>query len=70
MDKTELRVEMVKKHESTETLANKIGMNVTTLYNKINGKTEFTLSELTKIQAVLDIDDDRFRQIFFSGNLS
>lgn len=45
-------------------LAETIGMPISTLSNKINGKSEFTASEIAQIQTALDIPDGEVLEIF------
>lgn len=47
-------------------LAEAIGMSISTLSNKINGKTEFTASEIAQIQTTLDIPDEEVLDIFIN----
>jgi transcriptional regulator with XRE-family HTH domain len=45
-------------------LAEAIKMPISTLSNKINGRTEFTASEMGQIQTVLNIPDEEVLDIF------
>lgn len=45
-------------------LAETIGMPISTLSNKINGRNEFLPSEIAQIQAVLNIPDEEVLDIF------
>lgn len=45
-------------------LAEAIGMPISTLSNKINGKSEFTASEIAQIQTALDIPNEEVLDIF------
>lgn len=45
-------------------LAETIGMSISTLSNKINGRNEFTASEIAQIQTVLNIPDEEVLDIF------
>lgn len=45
-------------------LAEAIGMPISTLSNKINGKSEFTASEIAQIQTALDIPGEEVLEIF------
>lgn len=47
-------------------LAKAIEMSISTLSNKINGRTEFTASEIAEIQKVLDIPDEEVLDIFIN----
>ena len=45
-------------------LAERIGMSISTLSNKINSRNEFTASEIAQIQTVLNIPDEEVLDIF------
>lgn len=51
-----------------EDVAKAIGINVSTLYRKAHGKSEFTRSEIQKICDVLKIDSPM--DIFFDNELT
>ncbi|RXI55261.1 transcriptional regulator [Clostridium tetani] len=46
----ELLGELVKKGLTKKDLAKKIGVSEKTIFNKLNGKSDFTLSEIKKIR--------------------
>ena len=50
-------------------LAKKVGIKRATLYNKLNGKSEFTGSEIVKLTDVLHLSDDLRDQIFLGKKL-
>lgn len=45
-------------------LAELIKMSISTLSNKINGRTEFTASEIAEVKTALDIPDEEILDIF------
>lgn len=49
--KKSIKIACIKKNISIQELANSIDMPRSTLYNKINGKSEFKKSELDKLFA-------------------
>lgn len=51
-----LRAELARKDMSIPQLAEMTGMKTTTLYDKYNGRTAFTLDEACKIRDVLGLD--------------
>lgn len=51
-----LRAELARKGISIPQLAEMADMKVTTLYDKYNGRTAFTLDEAIKIRDVLGLD--------------
>lgn len=50
----ELLGEMAKKGVSRRQLAESIGMSEKTLFNKLNGRTDFTWNEVNKIRNVIN----------------
>lgn len=50
-------------------LAKKVRIKRATLYNKMNGKSEFTGSEIVKLTDVLHLSDDLRDQIFLGKKL-
>ena len=58
-------------HEMTRSaLAEKLGWSKSTLYRKINGKTDFTAQEIDKCYEVLELSADMASAIFFSREMS
>lgn len=51
-----LQAEMARRKLTGRDLAKLIGVTELTLYNKLNGKSEFTLKNMEKIKSVLKID--------------
>lgn len=49
----ELLGEMVKKGLTKKRLAEKLGVTEKTLFNKLNGKTDFTWNEVKKIRNIV-----------------
>lgn len=50
-------------------LANKIGITQNSLSRKLNNKSEFKLSEVEKLCALLDIESEAKDCIFFAQNV-
>ena len=48
-------------------IAKKINLSHQALYNKLNGKTEFTLSEITALCGLLNISTKKRDEIFFAN---
>lgn len=61
----ELKAELVKNGHNITWLAENLGYTPANLYNKINGKTAFTLDEVNKIRKILNLSDDMTSRIFF-----
>ena len=70
MNATELRVEMVRAGKSVEDISRELGVAPTTLYRKMDGKSDFGLSELKVIKKILNLDDDAVKRIFFADELN
>lgn len=49
----ELLGELIKKGITKKSLAKQIGITEKTLFNKLNGKTDFTFSEIKKIRDIV-----------------
>lgn len=52
-----LKGRIVAKGFTQAEIAKKLGVSKTTFNNKLNGKSEFTASEIKKLVLILDIDD-------------
>lgn len=48
-------------------IASKSGITRETLYNRLNGKTEFKASEILRISCVLNLSESERNKIFFAG---
>lgn len=66
MNSTEFKVAQIRADVSKEDIANCLGLNIVTIYRKIDGKSDFTLSELKKLKEILHLNNDDFVRIFFS----
>ncbi len=64
----ELLGEMVKKGVSKKVLAEKIGVTEKTLFNKLNGKTDFTWSEVKTIRKIVS-PEIPLEELFKSTNM-
>lgn len=53
-----LRAEIVARDMTIASLAEAIGMKLKTMYNKMNGGSQFTVDEAVRICDVLNISDD------------
>lgn len=63
-NKKKLRIAMIEKGYNVAKLAEAIGISESTLYRKIRGDSEFTLSEMLAICRVLDT---KWKGIFFDS---
>lgn len=53
------------KGKTLKWLAEEIGMSVSALSEKVNGKSQFTVLEVSSIQEVLGLSDSERNEIFF-----
>lgn len=60
-----LRGKMVELSVSAETLADRMGINVATLYRKFNTPDSFTVKEVRQIAKFLNLTPDEVDTIFF-----
>ena len=51
-------------------MANALGIGEVAWYQKINGKSEFKLSEIQKMRKLLDLSLEQVDQIFFKDYVS
>lgn len=49
-----------------EFIAQKLGMSLNSLNNKISGRTSFLIGEAFKLKEILNIDEDVFNDIFLN----
>lgn len=67
-DKRKFKAQMVLAGVSSKELAEKLGINESTLYRKINSNGNFTRTEINNIILLLSIDDPK--DIFFADELA
>lgn len=70
MNPTEFQVAQIRAGVDKEDLAKHLNVNLTTIYRKINGESDFTLSELKALKKVLNLSNDDVDRIFFSDSLT
>ena len=61
-----LEMKMVELGENNITLAEAIGINPSSLYNKRTGQTEFTIKNARAIKDRLNLSNEELNDIFFS----
>ena len=61
----ELKIELLRQNKTLRELTEELKIAESTLFNKINGKQDFKLSELLQIKNFLKLSDDRLIKIFF-----
>ena len=62
--------QMKLKDVTTKDLADAQGWSMTTVYRKINGKTEFTQSEIQETVRLLSLDSAVANELFFITKMS
>lgn len=65
-----LKAEIVLKDKKIPNIALDLGISKTSLYRKLNGRSEFTRGEIVKLINILDIKKDYAIEIFFSDVVS
>lgn len=66
MNKTELRAKMIINNDTGIILSKALNISETTLSAKINGKAEFTRSEIAKIKERYKLTAEDIDDIFFN----
>ena len=67
MNAQRLKAAMVLRDFNVERLAKAIGISESTLYQKLGGKSDFTLTEVRAIEKTLVLDIKVSRAIFFDA---
>lgn len=67
VNQTEFKVAQIRAGLTNEEVAKNLGINVVTFYRKINGESEFTLSELVKLKGIFGLSNDDVDRIFFNA---
>ena len=62
-----LKSEMVKNRINAESMSDKLGINLTTFYRKLNGESEFNRQEMGIMKNVLCLSNDDMDSIFFAS---
>lgn len=66
MNSLKIKAKVVENGLTTTQVAEMLGVNPSTLYAKLSGKTEFNRLELSKLKDVLHLTMDEFNDLFFS----
>lgn len=64
MNLTEFKVAQIRAGVTKEEIAAALDINTTTLYRKINGESDFSLSELKKLKKLFNLSKDDVDHIF------
>lgn len=70
MNQTEFKVVQIRSGLTKEEIANALSIDVSTLYRKISGKSEFVLSEIRTLKRILGLSNDDVDRIFFNDELA
>jgi transcriptional regulator with XRE-family HTH domain len=70
MNSKKLKIKLFEQDKTLEELANYIGCNITTLYRKLNGDSDFSRSEVQLIAAFLSLSASDVNTIFFDEKLA
>ena len=65
-----LKAKMELRDMTTVAISEYIGINRSSWYRKISGKTEFTRREISLISTVLSLDEGELIEIFFAKDVS
>ncbi|MCI8332646.1 MAG: helix-turn-helix transcriptional regulator [Clostridiales bacterium] len=64
------KAKAIEKGISMEQIAKYLGINVATLYRKINGSSDFSRSEIQQIWVLLALSASEINNIFFANKLT
>lgn len=70
MNSKKLKIKLLEQDRTLEDLANYIGCNITTLYRKLNGDSDFSRTEVQLIAAFLSLSASDVNTIFFDEKLA
>lgn len=70
MNKTELKVHMLRKDKTAEQLCTALGISRSAWFRKTNGISQFTQGEISALRYELELDDHDTAKIFFDLNVS
>lgn len=70
MDVEKLRDKMARSRKTVESMAIYLGINPTTLYRKLDGKSDFTRNEIVLVTAFLNLSNEDVFAIFFANELA
>ena len=65
-----LLIKMSEKRFKMQDLASFLGVNLSTLYRKLNGLSDFTRIEIQNISSYLSLTRDEIFEIFFAKELA
>lgn len=70
IDRNKFRAAVIEKGLSMKEVAEYLGINVSTLYRKIGGESDFTREELQILRKKMLLSDEQIMSIFFAEKLA
>lgn len=70
MNSLEMKVTMTRNEDTQEKLAAALGLKISGISARINGKVDFRASEIEKIRARYNLSNDELVKIFFTSKVS
>jgi len=70
VNKTELRVQMLRMNKTSDQLCAALGISKSSWFRKTNGESQFTQGEISALRFELDLDDHQTAKIFFDNDVS
>lgn len=64
-DLQKLKGKIREENNTQEKIAQKMGISIPTMVNKLNNRSEFTQSEIVDICEILDIPNENVKEYFF-----
>jgi len=70
MNSKKLRIKLIEQEKTLEALAEYLGCNITTLYRKLNGESDFSRAEVQLTATFLNLSASDVNAIFFDNELA
>lgn len=70
MNSLEFKIAQIRAGVTKEDIAKALNVNIATIYRKINGDSDFTLTELKELKKILNLSNEDVDRIFFSEQLA
>lgn len=65
-NKRKFRASVIAAGMTMDGIAESLRINISTLYRKMNGSSDFTRTEIQKLQKILKLDISMINEIFFA----
>ena len=69
-NKDKFRAKIIESGMTTSQVANALGVSESTLYRKMNGKSDFSRSEIQILRAELKMNTNEAERVFFAKELA